>query len=184
MINKLAKGIHYYVFVKILHLAIILSFLMTLVPTWFFIESSYIGEYRGYFLEKYLIWKYGSLYNTEFISDAEKLNLFENVFIITASISCVLVSISFLTSIIYVFRNFSFKLYSIQRTNHLSDDIGFAATFCVLTLLYSYLLQIIFNELLYKILLSYLIQPAILYSMFKTKAYGYVVKKRPVPLKT
>jgi hypothetical protein len=100
MINKIAKGIHYYVFVKRVHLAIILSFLMTLVPTWFLIESSYIGEYIGYFLEKYLIWQYGSLYNAGFISDAERLNLFENVFIITASISYTLVSILFLASIV------------------------------------------------------------------------------------
>lgn len=174
----------YYLFLQKLQFFIVARFLLLVMPIYFFITSDMYKNFIGRCVEKYLIWKYGSISNLDYIPVVEKMHLIENVVYGGVFFGYVSVLIAYLYSQIYVFRNITSKTYAIKRTGKISDDIGFSVTFLSLLFIYNYPLQLLFDSWLYKLITVYFVYNALCGILFKTKAYGYSAYKRHKPLKT
>lgn len=184
MVKSVINKIQYYLFVKKILLFITMFFAFLAIPFYFFLKSDYVSEYIGYFLNKYLVLRYGSIEAFGLMSGSEQQALLEQIFITCFIIGLVPIFFIHLYSQIYVFRNITSKYYSIIRTNNLWDDIGFAITFSLINLLFSYQFQMLFDSFWYKVISILVIQTFVFHLLVKNNAYSYVVKKRARALKT
>ena len=184
MIKNAINKIQYYFFVKKIILFITMFFAFLAIPFYFFIKSDYFAEITNYFLNEYLILRYGSIETLGLRSALEQQALLEQIFITFFVIGLLPIFFIHIYSQIYVFRNITSKYYSIIRANNLWDDIGFATTFSLLNLLVSYQFQMLFDSFWYKIISIFVIQICVFHLLVKNKAYSYSVNKRSKPLKT
>ena len=152
--------IQYYLFLQKIQFAIVARFLLFIVPLSVFTEVLYyLAKFLSNFIPKDI---------------AGFLSVIFGFFI---------VFVLYIYSVIYVFRNISFKDYAIYRTGKISDDIGFATIYSILIGMVS-LPLILIDFQLYKIFSVYFIQIAALYLLFNRKIHSYSVEKRDQPLKT
>lgn len=184
MVKNVINKIQYYLFVKKIILFITMFFAFLAIPFYFFLKSDYYGGIKDYFLNKYLILRYGSIEALGLMSALEQQALLKQIFITSFIIGLLPIFFIHIYSQIYVFRNITSKYYSIIRTHNIWDDIGFATTFSLLNLLFSYQFQMLFDSFWYKVISIFVIQIFVFHLLVKNNAYSYVVKKRPRPLKT
>jgi hypothetical protein len=184
MLKKLHDKIQYYFFLQKIQFLVVARFLLMVVPVNFFLKSDTYSYYSGFILDRYLLWKYGSITNLGLITDLEKLYLINKIVNISGFLSFFLVLILYVYSVVYVFHNISFKKYAVHRHANILDDIGFAVSYSILLFMYSYPMLLLLDFALYKMISVYFIQILVFYFLFKTKAWGYYIKKRSKPLKT
>lgn len=153
------EKLNYYFFLQKIQFLIVARFLLYIVPVITFLNSDAFSYYFNPVIEKYSI----------------------PVFILYC-FGFFVPFVLYVHSIIYVFRNISFKEYAIYRTGKRSNDIGFATIYSILIGIVCLPLLLIISFDLYKIFSVYFIQIAALYFLFKRKICNYSVEKRDQPL--
>lgn len=168
MKKNLKEWCFYYLFLQKMQFIVVARFLLYVVPASSFFNSDIFLYYSNLIIEK--------LHIPVFIQFC---------------IEGVIIFILYVHSIIFVFRNISFKNYAVYRSSNLLDDIYFASLYAVLLLLIACLLNIgawmlneLLSDLVYKIISVYFTQIFLFYFLFKRKVFNYSVEKREKPLKT
>lgn len=184
MFKNIINNIQYYLFVKKIILFTTMFFAFLMISLYSFLKSDYFAEITNYFLNKYLILRYGSIESLGLMGALEQQVLEEQIFITSFVIGLFPVFFMHIYSQVYVFRNITSKYYSIVRTNNLWDDVGFAITSSMLNFIFCYPAQTLFSTSLYKIISVLIVQTFIFHLLVKGNAYNYSVKKRTKPLKT
>jgi hypothetical protein len=105
---------------------------------------------------------------------APKFLLLQNIMVFFAISG---VTLLYIFIFIFFVRDFSSRHFVMKRSGKFIDDIGFAITFCSLTLLFNYLLAVNINGWVYFLVASF-VQCSVFLFLFKNQAYGYSIKER------
>lgn len=184
MKDKILAKLDYYLFIQKYQMLVSLSILFFAGTFYSIIKSSFVTNIISYLIDKYVIWKYGSISALDLLSPEQKYDLLNDAFCFFGSISFFLMFVIIIYAQIYINRKISFKKYAIHKSQKLSDDIGFSITYFSLIALFNYPLNAYFDWMLYKAISVYFIQCIVFHLLLTTKAYAYSVRRRYKPLKT